>query len=71
MNSGSLEKSILARYGAPTPAALCESALYHASLLEKNDFDDIVISIKASNVPDMIAANRLAAAAAFTRSTSA
>ena len=63
VNSGSLEKSILARYGAPTPAALCESALYHASLLEKNDFDDIVISIKASNVPDMIAANRLAAAA--------
>lgn len=63
VNSGSLEKSILARHGAPTPAALCESALYHASLLEQNDFDDIVISIKASNVPDMIAANRLVAAA--------
>ena len=63
VNSGSLEKSILARHGAPTPAALCESALYHASLLEQNDFRDIVISIKASNVPDMIAANRLVAAA--------
>ncbi len=63
VNSGSLEKSILARHGAPTAAALCESALYHASLLEQNDFDDIVISIKASNVPQMIAANRLVAAA--------
>ena len=63
VNSGSLEKSILARHGAPTPAALCESALYHAALLERCDFRDIVISIKASNVPDMIAANRLVAAA--------
>lgn len=63
VNSGSLEKSILARYGAPTPAALCESALYHAALLEQCDFHDIVISIKASNVPDTIAANRLVAAA--------
>ncbi len=61
VNSGSLEKHILAKYGAPTPAALCESALYHASLLEKFDFEDTVISIKASTVPDMIAANRLLA----------
>ncbi len=61
VNSGSLEKHILAKHGAPTPAALCESALYHAALLEKYDFEDIVISIKASTVPDMIAANRLLA----------
>ena len=59
VNSGSLEKHILAKHGAPTPEALCESALYHASLLEKFDFDHTVISIKASTVPDMIRANRL------------
>lgn len=61
VNSGSLEKHILAKYGAPTPEALCESALYHAALLEKFDFYDTVISIKASTVPDMIKANRLLA----------
>lgn len=58
VNSGSLEKDILAKYGAPTADALCESAMYHASLLEKYDFSDIVISIKASNPYDMIKANR-------------
>lgn len=63
VNSGSLEKHILAKHGAPTAAALCESALYHASLLEKFDFYNTVISIKASTVPDMIAANRLLASA--------
>lgn len=63
VNSGSLEKHILKKYGAPTPQALCESALYHAGLLEKFGFEDIVISIKASTVPDMIAANRALAAA--------
>lgn len=62
VNSGSLERHILEKYGAPTPEALCESGLYHASLLEKYDFSDIVISIKASTVPAMIAANRLLAA---------
>lgn len=63
VNSGSLEKQILVKHGAPTPAALCESALYHAALLEKFDFYNTVISIKASTVPDMIAANRLLAEA--------
>ena len=58
VNSGSLEKHILRKHGAPTPAALCESALYHVSLLEKFDFYDTVISIKASTVADMIEANR-------------
>ncbi len=50
VNSGSLEKNILEKYGSPTPQALVESALYHASLLEKFDFNDIVISIKSSDV---------------------
>ena len=58
VNSGSLEKDILAKYGAPTPDALCESALYHAGLLEKFDFHDIVISIKSSDVPTMVSAYR-------------
>ena len=61
VNSGSLEKHILKKYGAPTPEALCESALYHISLLEKFDFHDIVVSMKASTVADMIKANRLLA----------
>lgn len=61
VNSGSLEKTILAKYGAPTAQALCDSALYHASLLEKFGFEDTVLSIKSSNVSDMIAANRLLA----------
>lgn len=59
VNSGSLEKHILAKFGGPVPEALAESAMYHASLLEKYDFEDIVISIKASTVPDMIRANRI------------
>ena len=62
VNSGSLEKEILAKYGHPTPQALCDSALYHASLLEKFDFYDIVLSIKSSTVSTMIQAYELAAA---------
>ena len=58
-NAGSLDKEILARYGAPTPQALVESALYHVRLLEKHDFNNIVISIKSSNVPTMMEAYRL------------
>ena len=61
VNSGSLEKHILAKYGSPTPEAMVESALYHANLLEKFDFDDIIISIKSSNVETMINAYELAA----------
>ena len=63
VNSGSLEKSILAKYGHPTAEALRDSALYHASLLERFDFDDIVISIKSSDVSAMMQACRLIAAA--------
>ena len=61
VNSGSVEKEILAKYGAPTPDALVESALYHASLLERFDFTDIVLSIKSSDVDTMIRAYELCA----------
>ena len=61
VNSGSLEKHILEKYGKPTPEALCDSALYHASLLEKFDFDNIVLSMKSSNVEFMVKAYELAA----------
>ncbi len=61
VNSGSVEKSILKKYGHPTAEALCESALYHASLLEKFDFEDIVLSLKSSNVKVMVDAYRLIA----------
>ena len=59
VNGGSLEKHILAKYGAPVPEAMVESALYHVRLLEKHDFTNIVISIKSSNVPRMMAAYRM------------
>ncbi len=61
VNSGSLEKEILAKYGSPTAQALCDSALYHASLLEKFDFNDIVLSMKSSTVKTMIETYELAA----------
>lgn len=61
VNSGSLEKDLLAKYGSPTPEALVESALKHVEILEKCDFNDIVISIKSSNVSTMINAYRLLA----------
>lgn len=60
VNSGSLEKELLAEYGSPTPEALVESAMRHATMLEECDFDDIVISIKSSNVPMMVRAYELA-----------
>ena len=61
VNAGSLEKEILKKYGKPTPEALCESAEYHIGLLNRYDFDDIVISIKSSDVPTMVASYRLMA----------
>lgn len=63
VNAGSLEKEILQKYGHPTAQALRDSALYHAALLEKFDFNDIVISIKSSDVSTMMQACRLTAAA--------
>lgn len=59
VNSGSLEKDILAKYGSPVPEALAESAMYHVRLLEKFDFSDIVISLKSSNVNYMVEAYEL------------
>ena len=61
VNSGSVEKEILKKYGAPTPEAMVESALYHASLLNRFDFDDIVISIKSSSAENTFRAYSLAA----------
>ncbi|MDE6730576.1 MAG: flavodoxin-dependent (E)-4-hydroxy-3-methylbut-2-enyl-diphosphate synthase, partial [Oscillospiraceae bacterium] len=61
VNSGSLEKEILAKYGSPTPEALVESALHHVAMLERFDFDQIVISIKSSDVNRMIESYRLIA----------
>ncbi len=58
---GSLEKHILAKYGHPTPEALADSALYHASLLEKFDFTDIVLSMKASSVERTMQAYQIVA----------
>ncbi len=63
VNSGSLERDILAKYGHPCAEAMRDSALYHASLLEQADFDDIVLSIKSSHVDTMIKAYELTAAA--------
>ena len=61
VNSGSLEKNILAKYGAATPQAMVESGLYHISLLEKFDFNDIVLSLKSSNTVTMYKSYELAA----------
>ena len=59
VNSGSLEKQLLEKYGSPTAEALVESALGHVKILEDLDFHDIVISIKSSNVNMMIDSYRL------------
>jgi (E)-4-hydroxy-3-methylbut-2-enyl-diphosphate synthase len=61
VNSGSIERHILEKYGSATPEAMVESAFYHANLLEKYDFTDIVISMKSHNVADMMKAYRIAA----------
>jgi len=59
VNSGSLEKDLMEKYG-PTPEALVESARRHVAILEELDFHDTVISLKATDVPIMIEAYRLA-----------
>ena len=63
VNSGSVEKDILRKYGGPTPQGMVESALGHARLLEKYGFDDLVLSIKASSPRATVEANRLASKA--------
>lgn len=60
VNSGSVEKHILEKFGGPTPEAMVESALYHVGLLNDCDFDDICISIKSSSVPNTMQAYLLA-----------
>ena len=61
VNSGSVERSLLEKYGSVCAEALVESALYHVRILEELDFYDIAISVKASDVSTMIAANRMLA----------
>ena len=63
VNSGSLEKHLLLEHGGITPTALADSALYNASILSELGFEDIIISVKASDTWSMIEANRLVAAA--------
>lgn len=59
VNSGSLDKELLNKYGKVCPEALVESALKHVKILEDINFKDIVVSIKSSNVLDMIESYRL------------
>ena len=58
VNSGSVEKKILEKYGRVTADGMVESAMYHVNLLEKYGFNNIVISLKASNVKMMVDAYR-------------
>ena len=60
VNSGSIEKELLSRFGGVTPEAMVESGLNHARMLEKVGFEDIVLSFKATDVPTTVAACRLA-----------
>ena len=60
VNSGSAEKELLEKYGGPTAECLVESALNHARMLEKAGFEDIVLSMKSSDVRLTIEAYRLA-----------
>lgn len=61
VNAGSLENHLLEKYGYPTSDAMVESALYHIGILEELDFHDIIVSLKASNVPMAIEAYTKAA----------
>ena len=59
VNSGSLEKDLLEKYGGPVPEALVESALRHVAILDEVNFNDVIISIKSSNVMRTVEAYRL------------
>ncbi len=63
VNAGSLEKQLLEHHGHPTPAALAESALRNVDRVRGMGLEDIVVSIKASDVGNTVKANRLFAAA--------
>ncbi len=62
VNQGSIEKDLLDKYGGPNPDALVESALRNVEYLTEFDFDDIVLSLKASDASQTIAAYRAVAA---------
>lgn len=59
VNSGSVEKNLLAKHGGPTPKALVESAMRHVRLLEDCGWHETKISVKASDVPRTVEAYRL------------
>jgi len=61
VNSGSLEKDLLKKYGGPTPEAMVESALRHVEILEDMNFNQIVISLKSSDVLSSINSYKLIA----------
>lgn len=60
VNTGSLDKELLAKYGGATPEAMVESAAQHVQILEDLGFYDIVISLKASDVVRTVRAYQLA-----------
>ncbi|WP_213974575.1 flavodoxin-dependent (E)-4-hydroxy-3-methylbut-2-enyl-diphosphate synthase [Tepidanaerobacter acetatoxydans] len=61
VNSGSIEKDLLHKYGKPTPEAMVESALRHIEILENMNFSDIVVSLKSSDVLSNILAYKMMA----------
>ncbi|WP_235896599.1 flavodoxin-dependent (E)-4-hydroxy-3-methylbut-2-enyl-diphosphate synthase [Oceanidesulfovibrio marinus] len=61
VNSGSVEKELLAKFGGPTPEAMVESALKHVAMLEKRGFYETKISLKSSSVTHTVAAYRILA----------
>ena len=59
VNAGSLEKDLIEKYGYPTPEAMVESAIRHIDICKEHDFEDIIVSLKASDVNLMMAAYEL------------
>ena len=59
VNAGSLEKNVLEKFGEPNPDAMVESAMYHAKILQDNDFHEFKISVKASDIFLSVAAYNL------------
>ena len=58
VNSGSVEKDLLAKHGYPSPAALAESAMRHLKTCDEEEFDQVVVSIKSTDVRTCLEANR-------------
>ena len=59
VNAGSLEKDLIEKYGYPTPESMVESAIRHLDICKEHDFEDIIVSLKASDVNLMMAAYEL------------